>query len=194
MIGFVSKEKRESCFTRRSTAKHLTPAKERKQSRLNFFAKCILLSSSEACFLCVPFTLPPPAAVLPLNYSRETTHLSIFSLSIANGLSIPLCPTVKPINSIKLLKVIFSRSRRAVPEWQRRLSISIVKSGTTLSKRQGKLDRMDPEVILYLDHSIMFLCPSFPCYFSPVTQCVCVCVCVCVCACAVYAFIAKPCG
>ena len=59
---------------------------------------------------------PPPAAVLPLNYSRETTHLSIFSLSIANGLCIPLCPTVKPINSIKLLKVIFSRSGRAVPE------------------------------------------------------------------------------
>lgn len=89
MIGFVSEEKRESCFTRRSTAKHLAPAKERKQSRL-VFAKSIPLSS-QACFLCVPFTLPP-AAVLPLNYSRETTYLSIFSLSIANGLSIPPLP------------------------------------------------------------------------------------------------------
>lgn len=132
MIGFVSKEKRESCFTRRSTAKHLTLAKERKQSGL-IFAKSILLSSSEACFLCVPFTLPA-AAVLLLNYSWETTYLSIFSLSIANGLSISLCPTVKPINLIKLLKVIFHRSGRAVPDWQRWLTISIVKRGTTLSK------------------------------------------------------------
>lgn len=106
MIGFVSKEKRESCFTRWSTAKHLIPAKEWKQSRL-IFAKSILLSSSKACFLCVPFTLPS-AAVLPLIYFSETTHLSIFSLSIANGLAILPCPTVKPINSIKLLKVIFS--------------------------------------------------------------------------------------
>lgn len=76
MIGFVSKEKRESCFTRRSTAKHLTPAKERKQSRLAF-AKSILLSS-QACFLCVPFTLPP-AAVLPSQlFPRNNVLVNLF--------------------------------------------------------------------------------------------------------------------
>lgn len=114
---------------------HLTSAKERKQSRLIYFAKSIILSCSVACFLlCIPLTLPP-AAVLPLNYSWETTHLSIFfSFLIANGLSIPLCPTVKPFNSIKLLKVIFSRSGSAVRDWQRWLTVSIVMRRTTLSK------------------------------------------------------------
>lgn len=176
MIGFVSKEKRESCLTSWSTAKHLTPARERKQRRL-IFAKSILLSSSEACSLCVPLTLSP-AAVLPLNYSWETTYLSIFSLSVANGLSIPLCPTVKPINLIKLLKVIFSRSRKAVADWQHWLSI-----GVSIVKRvhwvnQGKFAWMAPEVILYLDHSIMFLSASSPCYFCSITQRVCAHVCV----------------
>lgn len=32
---------------------------------------------------------------------------------------------------------------------------------------------MDPEVISYLHHSIMFLWASFPCYFCPITRHVC---------------------
>lgn len=154
MIGFVSKEKRESCFTRWSTAKHLIPAKEWKQSRL-IFAKSILLSSSKACFLCVPFTLPS-AAVLPLIYFSETTHLSIFSLSIANGLAILPCPTVKPINSIKLLKVIFSHGGKG-GHCQTASADSIY---PLLWEEQhwvnrGKFAWMDPEVILYMYCSIM---------------------------------------
>lgn len=75
-----------------------------------------------------------PVAILPLNYSIETTCLSLFPLSVANGPSIPLCPTVILINSIKLLKVIFGHSGTAVSHSQRWLAIFIVKTGETLSK------------------------------------------------------------
>lgn len=151
MIGFVSEEKTESCFTRRSAAKHLTPAKERKQSGL-VFVKSVLLSSSEACFLCVPFSLPP-AAVLPLNYSPETTHLSLFSLSMANGLSIypALCPTVKTINSIKL-----SFSAAAGRRLQADGSDSLLLAEKQHWVNQGKLAPINPGVVSYVDQSVIF--------------------------------------
>lgn len=76
MIGFVSKEKRESCFTRRSTAKHVTRAKERKQSRL-IFAKIYSFVLLSLCTLHSPSVRRPPSQLFLRN--NAVVNLFLFN-------------------------------------------------------------------------------------------------------------------
>lgn len=72
MIGFVSEEKRESCFTRRSTAKHLTPAKERKQSSL-VFANLFFCPHRRPAFFVYPSLSLQPQSSLSIIPKKQRT-------------------------------------------------------------------------------------------------------------------------
>lgn len=96
MIGFVSNEKREPYFTRWRPTEHMTRATKRKQSML-IFAVCPFPPH-----LWPAFFVYPSFSLQQLQLFQRNKPIVIFFLSINNGLSILICPTIKSINFIKL--------------------------------------------------------------------------------------------